>query len=145
MKTFIGIIAAVLGLATLAFAGVMGAPTQPWLGMSSVPPSGSAPMGTLSAPSTNGPSVDLDWPVGSGSCTVAQDNGTSVKTLYIQAAADGTHFVNATNAWTVTPGDSNSLSANWAQTLYEYWRAYCASGCGVGNEVTVNCTFGGQQ
>ncbi|MDA8173124.1 MAG: hypothetical protein M0018_00885 [Nitrospiraceae bacterium] len=156
MKTFSATIAGLLILTGLAFAGVLTAPTIPvdqsqqlhngtWLRLpTAVPPSGSITMGPFNAAGqTSAPAMDMGFPVGYGKCTFTQVNGAATRVFILQGSS-------VSNSSGFTNDISHTVSAD--QTTWgfffsgdpnRWWQGRCDSGCGVGNEITVQCTFGG--
>lgn len=112
-------------------------------GSSSIHPSMSVQMGPVNNNVPSAPATDMGVPVGYGKCTFTQVNGTNSRTFILQgsnvSAAAG--FSNDVSV-TVT-SDPSTWAFFFQDDPNEFWRGQCASGCGIGNEVTVECTFGG--
>ncbi len=157
MKTLLIGIGIVLGMAAMAAAGVMSAPAIPvdsshqlrdgeWLRLpSAVPPSGSITMGPFNAVSTSAPALDLGFPVGYGKCAFTQVNGTASRVFILQGSpvSNSTGFTNDVSH--TVSGDQTTWAFFFSGDPSEWWQGRCDSGCGVGNEITVQCTFGGME
>ncbi len=130
-------------LAICMFFGVRSAVAGSIWGQPMIRPSMSLTMGPFGSVSTSAPAFDIGMPIGYGKCTFTQVNGTASRTFILQGS-NISASAGFTNDVSVTVTNN---PATWAfffnQIPNEWWRGRCDSGCGIGNEITVECTFGG--